>query len=88
MTTTLSIDSETRDLASKQAKKDRLTVSGAARMLLRAYAQGRIRLGAYVADDAFSADDAAAYRKAVLELKTGAAVDGDKLLASLRKRHA
>ena len=47
-TTTLSIDKDIRDLASKRASADKLSVSAVARMLLRDYAQGKISIGATV----------------------------------------
>ena len=48
MTTTLTIDKETREKAAKRAKADKLSVSTVARLLLRDYADGKISIGTRV----------------------------------------
>lgn len=44
-TTSFAIDKDIRDLAAKRAKRDRLSVSVVARMLLRDYGEWRISIG-------------------------------------------
>lgn len=49
-TTTLSIDKTIRDHAAKRARIDQISLSAVARMLLRDYADGKINIGATVAN--------------------------------------
>jgi hypothetical protein len=48
MNTSLLIDKETHKIAGNRAKKDSLSVSAVARMLLRAYGEGKINIVATV----------------------------------------
>jgi hypothetical protein len=48
MNTSLLIDKETHKIAGTRAKKDSLSVSAVARMLLRAYAEGKINIVASI----------------------------------------
>ncbi len=45
MNTTLSIDKEIRDMANKRAKKEHISISAVARILLSDYANGHISIG-------------------------------------------
>jgi antitoxin component of RelBE/YafQ-DinJ toxin-antitoxin module len=46
MTTSLYIDDETKQMATKKAKEDRLSFSAVVRILVSEYAQGKIVIGA------------------------------------------
>jgi predicted CopG family antitoxin len=52
--TTLSIDKDTYEKTAKRAKTQQLSVSAIARMLLNAYATGRINIAAVHADEAIA----------------------------------
>lgn len=50
MTTSISIDKNTRDRAAAQAKEDKLSMSAVMRILLSDYAEGKIEIGTRIQD--------------------------------------
>ncbi len=57
--TSLSIDKATKERAAERARRDKLTVSSVARILLSEYAEGRIEIGARTSEDDVIAEEIA-----------------------------
>ena len=46
--TTVAVNKDIRNLAAKKAKQDQISVSAVVRILLKDYAEGRIKIGSHV----------------------------------------